>query len=111
MKKTKLRLIINTILSFLVFAGYHSFGQSPSENSKVFLKTNLVAWCIVPFDNKKRGPEERVQMLVKLGITKMASDPQALPYKFNETPPKEIRTKNADSLSARQFFHLRTLSK
>ena len=29
--------------------------------------TNLVAWCIVPFDTKKRGPEERAEMLERLG--------------------------------------------
>jgi len=34
----------------------------------------LVAWCIVPFDAKKRGPEERAAMLEKIGITKIAYD-------------------------------------
>ena len=35
---------------------------------------NLVAWCIVPFDSSKRGPEERAVMLKDLGITKSAYD-------------------------------------
>jgi hypothetical protein len=43
----------------------------------VFAPGNLVAWCIVPFDAKKRGPEERAQMLRKLGITKFAYDYRA----------------------------------
>ena len=30
----------------------------PSKDS-IFSQDNLVAWCIVPFDAKKRGPEER----------------------------------------------------
>lgn len=34
----------------------------------------LVAWCIVPFDAKKRGPKERVQMLERLGIRRVAYD-------------------------------------
>jgi sugar phosphate isomerase/epimerase len=40
----------------------------------IFAQKNLVAWCIVPFDAKKRGPEERAQMLEKLGIRKLAYD-------------------------------------
>jgi quinoprotein glucose dehydrogenase len=40
----------------------------------LFARTNLVAWCIVPFDTRKRGPEERGQMLEKLGIHKLAYD-------------------------------------
>ena len=36
--------------------------------------TNLVAWCIVPFDTNKRGPEERATMLERLGIKKLAYD-------------------------------------
>ncbi|MFM8434591.1 MAG: sugar phosphate isomerase/epimerase, partial [Planctomycetia bacterium] len=34
----------------------------------LFRRDNLVAWCIVPFDAKKRGPEERAAMLEKLGF-------------------------------------------
>lgn len=41
---------------------------------KVFAKDNLVAWCIVPFDAKKRGPAERADMAKRLGFTKIAYD-------------------------------------
>ncbi len=34
----------------------------------------LVAWCIVPFDAKKRGPAERAKMLADLGIRRCAYD-------------------------------------
>jgi sugar phosphate isomerase/epimerase len=44
----------------------------PAEG--LFSQTNLVAWCIVPFDTKKRGPEERAQMLERLGIRRLAYD-------------------------------------
>ena len=40
----------------------------------LYAKNNLIAWCIVPFDNKNRTPEERAQMLDKLGINKLAYD-------------------------------------
>lgn len=35
---------------------------------------NLVAWCIVPFDAKKRGPAERAVMLKELGLLRCAYD-------------------------------------
>lgn len=37
-------------------------------------KDNLLAWCIVPFDARRRGPEERAAMLGKLGIHRVAYD-------------------------------------
>lgn len=43
----------------------------------LFARKNLVAWCIVPFDSKKRGPEERAAMLEKLGFTRFAYDYRA----------------------------------
>jgi sugar phosphate isomerase/epimerase len=35
---------------------------------------NLVAWCIVPFDAKRRSPEERAEMLKRLGFKRFAYD-------------------------------------
>jgi sugar phosphate isomerase/epimerase len=43
----------------------------------LFARTNLVAWCIVPFDARKRGPEERAAMLEWLGFTMFAYDYRA----------------------------------
>jgi sugar phosphate isomerase/epimerase len=40
----------------------------------LFAQENLVAWCIVPFDAKKRGPEERAEMLERLAIRRLAYD-------------------------------------
>ena len=40
----------------------------------LFERDNLVAWCIVPFDAKKRGPEERAEMLHRLGFLRFAYD-------------------------------------
>jgi sugar phosphate isomerase/epimerase len=47
---------------------------SARADQDIFAHDNLVAWCIVPFDAKKRGPEERAAMLEKLGIKKLAYD-------------------------------------
>lgn len=46
----------------------------PTPPAKLYAPSNLVAWCIVPFDARKRGPEERVAMLKQLGFTKYAYD-------------------------------------
>lgn len=45
-----------------------------SAAPEIFAKSNLVAWCIVPFDAKKRGPEERAEMMHRLGITRFVYD-------------------------------------
>lgn len=46
----------------------------PQKNPQLFSRENLVAWCIVPYDNKNRTPTERAQMLRELGITQLAWD-------------------------------------
>jgi len=48
--------------------------NQPPQNYSLFARSNLVAWCIVPFDTKKRGPEARAQMLEQLGIKQLAYD-------------------------------------
>jgi azurin/sugar phosphate isomerase/epimerase len=40
----------------------------------LFDKTNLAAWCIVPFDAAKRSPEARAEMVAKMGLKKVAYD-------------------------------------
>jgi hypothetical protein len=40
-------------------------------------KDHLTAWCIVPFDGKKRGPEQRAVMLKSLGIRRFVYDYRA----------------------------------
>lgn len=46
----------------------------PAQAPAVFARDNLVAWCVVPFDTKKRTPAQRVEMLRKLGFKKYAYD-------------------------------------
>ncbi|MBL9179946.1 MAG: heme-binding domain-containing protein [Verrucomicrobiaceae bacterium] len=44
------------------------------QAADLFDKPNLAAWCIVPFDAKKRSPEDRAAMVAKMGIHKIAYD-------------------------------------
>ncbi len=48
--------------------------ETTSPAAKLFARDNLVAWCIVPFDSRKRGPEERAKMLRDLGFRRFAYD-------------------------------------
>ncbi len=58
-----------------------------SNSASIYQQENLIAWCIVPFDSTKRGPEARVAMLSELGFTKYAYD-----YRDEHLPsfPEEI---------------------
>jgi sugar phosphate isomerase/epimerase len=58
----------------LIQAGTTTDPSTQPLSTKLFDRNNLVAWCIVPFDAKKRTPAERVEMLKKLGFTKYAYD-------------------------------------
>ena len=44
------------------------------DNTMLFARDNLLAWCIVPFDSKERTPEERATMLNELGIKQFVYD-------------------------------------
>jgi sugar phosphate isomerase/epimerase len=46
----------------------------PGPPPGILAPENLHAWCVVPFDAKKRGPEERAQMLEKLGFKRFVYD-------------------------------------
>ena len=66
--------ILTALFAILVFCCLpHAIAAKPS-GLDLFAKDNLVAWCIVPFDAEKRGPAERAEMLVRLGIRKVAYD-------------------------------------
>ncbi len=47
------------------------------SKANLFRQENLVAWCIVPFDAKKRSAVERAKMLRELGFTQFAYDYRA----------------------------------
>jgi hypothetical protein len=51
--------------------------STPRPAGELFRRDNLFAWCIVPFDAQKRGPEERAAMLERLGFKAFAYDYRA----------------------------------
>ena len=58
-------------VSFLVQSGQ----PAQADRAKaLFAPDNLVAWCVVPFDAKKRTPPQRVKMLQDAGVRKLAWD-------------------------------------
>jgi putative heme-binding domain-containing protein len=52
-------------------------GQPVPGAADPFRRDNLVAWCIVPFDDRDRTPDERADMLVRVGIKRYAYDYRA----------------------------------
>ena len=64
-------------LAWLLLLGCATWLGTPAARSadhQLFARTNLMAWCIVPFDAKKRGPEERAAMMERLGFKHFAYD-------------------------------------
>ena len=51
--------------------------EGVADTASVFRQENLMAWCIVPFDGKKRGPVERAEMLDELKLKMFAYDYRA----------------------------------
>ncbi|MGY8771306.1 MAG: LamG-like jellyroll fold domain-containing protein, partial [Pirellulales bacterium] len=62
------------IFSFLLFSVSLHVNAQEKQVHNIYAKDNLVAWCIVPFDGKKRGPADRAAMCAKLGLKKIAYD-------------------------------------
>lgn len=72
-RTTSTRLGCGFVLMTLLAGSLHAddAAQSPSE---LFARDNLVAWCIVPFDGRNRGPAERAEMVGRLGLKRIAYD-------------------------------------
>src|SRR6185295_18373716 len=67
---------------------------SKKDNDMLFAKNNLLAWCIVPFDSKKRNSEERAAMLKELGISSLAYDMRDGDLPYMETEFTTLRKYN-----------------
>jgi hypothetical protein len=72
---------LTCILTVCVGSAQSVKGTDRTEASSLWSHDNLFAWCVVPFDAKKRGPEERAQMLEKLGFKRFAYD-----WRENDVP-------------------------
>ena len=67
-------MLVCVCLSAALSHSTHAEERKTAQNISLFDRGNLVAWCIVPFDSKKRGPEARAEMLARMGIFKFAYD-------------------------------------
>jgi putative heme-binding domain-containing protein len=70
-------LLLLLSMAFICPTARAAQGPAPSrsdDRDRLFARENLIAWCIVPFDSKKRGPEERAAMLQRLGFRHFAYD-------------------------------------
>ncbi len=61
-------------VALLLFVPAPSSSLVRAETPPNFRRENLVAWCIVPFDAKKRSPKERAAMVRHLGLKRVAYD-------------------------------------
>lgn len=58
----------------LALLGLFAAQPLPAATPATWDPANLAAWCIVPFDARRRGPEERAMMLRELGLRRYAYD-------------------------------------
>ncbi len=72
----------------------------PPPAGSIFAKSNLAAWCIVPFDARGRSPAERAAMLKKLGFTKLAYD-----WRANHIPTFEDEIQCLQKADIEFFAH------
>jgi sugar phosphate isomerase/epimerase len=54
--------------------GLDTPGSTAPEPEAILAMDDLLAWCVVPFDDQNRTPEERVAMLRDLGFKQYAYD-------------------------------------
>lgn len=56
------------LLVFALTISKSTFSQN------LFSDSNLLPWCIVPYDSQQRTPEQRIEMLKKMGMKQYAYD-------------------------------------
>src|SRR5690242_2920825 len=57
-----------------LFPPTFAVGAAAEPCKALFARDNLVAWCIVPFDSRQRSPEDRADLLKRLGFRRFAYD-------------------------------------
>jgi hypothetical protein len=94
-----IRLVLCLVLTFSSLQG---------TEIKNLERKNLVPWCIVPFDAKKRTPEERAKMLVRLGFKRSAYDWRAQHVRSSKR--KFFNVKNMELNSSHSGMFTKKLS-
>lgn len=72
-KLTVIRCLAMAGVYSLLMPAAHMMAENP-EATKIFQRDRLVAWCIVPFDARKRTPSQRAEMIDKLWMARVAYD-------------------------------------
>lgn len=67
-------LFVITLGSLIIATSTPVAVPARAAAADIFARSNLVAWCIVPFDARKRGPAERAEMVARLGLQRVAYD-------------------------------------
>jgi sugar phosphate isomerase/epimerase len=78
LRSTRRQVLLTGLVATMTLASVLSpFSQLTAAEVDIYAQENLVAWCIVPFDAKKRNSEERALMLDRLKIKRLAYDYRA----------------------------------
>lgn len=72
LRRPALSLLLLSTVQMLLPTGNREV--SGADRPEIYGNKNLVAWCIVPFDAKKRSPAERADMIQRLGLSRVAYD-------------------------------------
>lgn len=66
--------LLPVVLILLANSCATKMNSAKLNNDLLFARNNLIAWCTIPYDSKKRNSEERALMLKELGFTSFAYD-------------------------------------
>jgi quinoprotein glucose dehydrogenase len=91
----------------------------PASRNAIFARSNIAAWCIVPYDGRHRGPAERAEMLDRIGLHHFVYDWRAahlpgFPQELDELAKHHIMLDGVwfpDALNADARFILDNLAK
>ncbi|WPR71971.1 hypothetical protein SLW70_02235 [Flavobacterium sp. NG2] len=81
-----MKQIVVFLLICVVFSACKVVDNKKHDNNNPFRKANIIPWSIVGFDVKERNPEERIEMIQKLGYKQYAYGyrPQHIPSMKHE---------------------------
>ena len=106
-----LRPALTARVAFLLAVALASLSSrapaAPNAPAAAWTRADLQAWCIVPFDAKKRTPEQRAQMLLDLGLRRYAYD-----WRAEHIPEfeREIRVMQASGIAITAWWFPATLN-
>ena len=75
MDKSRIPVAISWLLLGMLLLGpvvTKQVWDKDSDATKIFDRERLVAWCIVPFDARKRSPSQRAEMVTEIGMKRVA---------------------------------------